>query len=128
MPSRVRFLKRLLYRLLLTTLLFVAPAFLWARVPIWSFVFEDSSSRTAETDESFGDDAEWEECSEDIRLGSHARLRVRRSTNHDEQAQLRSFEVSLRSRFSLVVDVRRIKPKRLFAPPYVHPRFVRLLS
>jgi hypothetical protein len=26
------------------------------------------------------------------------------------------------------VDVRRVKPKRLFAPPYLRPRVVRLLN
>lgn len=128
MPIRIRTLKRLLYRLLLTASLFIAPVFLWARMPLANFVFEDASSRTAESDESFSDDAEWEACSEEMRLGSQARLRARRRAGWVEHVMERSREASLLARFALVVDVRRIKPKRLFAPPYLAPRVVRLLS
>lgn len=128
MPIRIRFLKRLLYRLLLTASLFIAPVFLWARMPLANFVFEDTSSRTAATDESFADDAEWEACSEEMRLGSQARLRARRRAGGVEHVLGRSREASLLARFALVVDVRRIKPKRVFAPPYLRPRVVRLLS
>jgi hypothetical protein len=128
MPIRVRVLKKLLYRLLLTASLLIAPVFFWVRMPLLNFVFEDASSRTEATDESCADDAEWEACSEETRIGSQARLRVRRRAGRVEHVAERRAEVPQPARFALVVDVRRVKPKRLFAPPYLAPRVVRLLS
>lgn len=127
MPRRLRWLKRLLFRLLLTASLLVAPLLIWARMPLLHFVFAGESDRTEATDESIADDAEWEACLEQARTNSASRSRVRGKNGLPWQIE-RNAEWIRESRFALVVDVRRVKPRRLFAPPYLRPRVVRLLS
>jgi len=128
MPRRVRFMKRLLFRLLLTASLLAAPLLIWARMPLLHFVFAGESDRTEATDESIADDAEWEACLQEARANSGPRAGVRRQVRNPWQIHGRNAQWFRSSRFALVVDVRRIKPRRLLAPPYLRPRVVRLLS
>lgn len=124
---RAGFTKRLLFRLLLTALLFVTPLLTWVRFPVlWVFA-DEGSTRTEATDETFADDAEWDGRNEEARPASRARLRLNRRSIEAPQ-EVEHAAPWLPDRFLLVVDVRRIKPKRLFAPPYLRPRVVRLLS
>lgn len=127
MPRRLRWMKRLLFRLLLTASLLVAPLLIWARMPLLHFVSSGESERTEITDESIADDAEWEACLEEARANTASRTRARRQHVYPWQFG-RCAEWLRESRFALVVDIRRIKPKRLLAPPYLRPRVVRLLS
>lgn len=127
MSRRLRLMKRLLFRLLLTASLLVAPLLIWARMPLLHFVFSGEAERTEATDESIADDAEWEACLEEARINAASRTRIRRQ-NPQPWHVGRSAEWIRESRFALVVDIRRIKPKRLLAPPYLRPRVVRLLS
>jgi hypothetical protein len=127
MPSRVRFMKRLFFRLLLPASLLLAPLLVWIGFPVVPVFVGEGSARTTVTDETFADDAEWEARTEESRPASQARLRVGRRVDKASRVD-RAAEQPWLQRFELVVDVRRIKPKRLFAPPYVHPRIVRLLS
>lgn len=128
MPIRVRFIKRLFLRLLLTASLLIAPLLVWVGFPFLPVLVEEGSARTAATEETFGDDAEWEARVDEARLASQARSRLGRRVGEALPVAERAAEPPLPDRFQLVVDVRRIKPKRLFAPPYLRPRVVRLLS
>jgi hypothetical protein len=128
MPRRVRTIKRLLSRLLLAALLLFAPLLFWAGLPLLQGLGDDGSTQTEATPEAIADDAEWEACPEETRLASQSRFRARRSSGKSCRVSDRLTEQTQRNRFALVVDVRRIKPKRLFAPPYLRPRVVRLLS
>lgn len=127
MPIRVRFMKRLLFRLLLTASLILAPLLVWSGFPLLRVFVDEGSTSMQATDEGLGDDAEWEACQEEARPASQARFRVGRRLGK-ASAVVERVERPRPNRFVLVVDVRRIKPKRLFAPPYLPPRVVRLLS
>jgi hypothetical protein len=128
MPIRVRFIKRLFFRLLLTASLLIAPILVWVGFPFVPVFVEEGSARTAVTDETFSEDAEWEARAEAARPASQARLRVGRRVGKVLQFDERAAGQPLPHRFKLVVDIRRIKPRRLLAPPYLRPRVVRLLS
>lgn len=128
MPIRVRFIKRLFLRLLLTASLLIAPLLVWVGFPFLPVFVEEGSARTVATEEALGDDAEWEARTDEARPASQARLRVGRRVGKVSQVAEQAAEQPLPHRFRLVVDIRRIKPKRLFAPPYLRPRVVRLLS
>lgn len=128
MPIRVRFMKRLFFRLLLTALLLIAPLLVWMQFPLVPVFGEEGSARATATEETFADDAEWQARAEEARLASQARLRLGRRLSKALHTAKQAAEQPLPDRFTLVVDVRRIKPKRLFAPPYLRPRVVRLLS
>jgi hypothetical protein len=128
MLRRVRFMKRLLFRVLLTASLLIAPLLGWVRMPLSHADFEQRSERTEATGESFVDDAEWEAWVEEARANSGTRARARQKANHSWQEFDSGANWIRGARFAFVVDVRRIKPKRLFAPPYLRPRVVRLLS
>ncbi len=128
MPRRVRTIKRLLFRLLLAASLLFAPLLFWAGLPWLHGLVDEGSTRTEARAEAFVDDAEWETRLDEARLASQARLRGGRFGGQARRVSERVAEQSRAIRFTLVVDVRRVKPKRLFAPPYLRPRVVRLLS
>lgn len=128
MSHRIRVLKRLLFQLLLTASLLIAPLFAWVRLPILPIVLGGGQGTSQETDESFVDDAEWEVCLEQARLATQTRVRSKRRLGRAERVAEPDLDFVRGLRFALVVDVRRIKPRRLFAPPYLSPRVVRLLS
>lgn len=128
MSHRIRVLKRLLFQLLLTASLLIAPLFAWVRLPILPIVLGGGEGTSQATDESFVDDAEWEACLEQTRLATQARMNKRRRVVRAERVAEVDVDFARGSRFALVVDVRRVKPRRLFAPPYLSPRVVRLLS
>lgn len=131
MPYRIRVLKRLLFRLLLTASLLIAPLFVWMGLPILPLAFDGGQNTTEATDESFADDAEWEACLEQTRLATQRRqLRKLRDGRAKRVERVKEYLLGSEKpmRFSLVTDVRRVKPKRLLAPPYLRPRLMRLLS
>lgn len=128
MPKRVRTLKRLLFRLLLAASLLLAPLLFWAGLPVLHDFVDEGSSSTEVRAEAFVDDTEWEARLDDARPSSQAALRSGRFGGKFRRFSERAPEHPEAIRFTLVVDVRRIKPKRLFAPPYLRPRVVRLLS
>jgi hypothetical protein len=129
MSIRTRVLKRLLFRLLLAVSLLAIPMLVWAQFSQLAIVLaEAGSARTEARTEAFIDDAELETLAEDANTASRTRSRagrgVRKTADANERAEVRQAAL----RWSLVVDFRRVKPKRLFEPPYLRPRVVRLLS
>jgi len=127
MPIRVRFMKRLLFRLLLTASLIIAPLLVWAGLPLLHVFVDEGSTSMEATEEGLGDDAEWEACPEEARLASQARFREGRRLGKALEVVER-IESPRPIRFVLVLDVGGFKPKRLFVPPYWGPRVGRLLS
>lgn len=128
MPHRIRVLRRLLFQLLLTASLLVAPLFVWMGLPILPIAFDGGQNTTEVSDESFADDAEWEACLEQTRLATQRRLYLKRGFRRAECVAEKYPDSEKPGRFALVVDVRRVKPRRVLAPPYLRPRVVRLLS
>lgn len=126
MPRRVRTIKRLLFRLLVAASLLIAPLLFWGGLPLLHGLVDDAPTRTEARAEAFADDADG--CPEDARPASQSRLRAGRLGGKHRRVSDRLMEQARGIRFALVVDVRRVKPKRLFAPPYLRPRVVRLLS
>lgn len=128
MPHRIRVLRRLLFQLLLTASLLIAPLFTWVGLPILPIAFDGGQNTTEASDESFADDAEWEACLEQTRLATQRRLHQKRGVRRAERVAEEYLDSEKPMRFALVVDVRRVKPRRVLAPPYLRPRVVRLLS
>lgn len=128
MSRRARLLKKLLFGLLLTASLLLAPLLMWACSPLLQFVFVGDRDQTSFAEDSFEDDIEAEAYLEQARTKARARSRTQR-VKHVAAQKIQTVSRTLRdSRFAIVVDVRPIKPQRLFAPPYLRPRVVRLLS
>ena len=108
--------------------LLIAPLLFWGGLPLLHGIVDDAPTRTEARAEAFADDAEWDGCPEDARPASQSRFRANRLGGKHRRVSDRLTEQARVIRFALVVDVRRVKPKRLFAPPYLRPRVVRLLS
>lgn len=128
MSRRARVLKKLLFGLLLTASLLLAPLLIWAGSPLLQFVFASERDPSSQAEESFEDDIEAEAYLEQARTKARARLRAHRVKRVATQKIETVSRTRRDARFAIVVDVRRVKPQRLFAPPYLRPRVVRLLS
>ncbi len=128
MPKRVRIIKRLLFRLLAAASLLIAPLLFWGGLPLLHGFVSETSTQTELSAQAFVDDAEWDGCPEETRPASQARLRAGRLGGQARRVSAQMTEQARVIRFALVVDVRRVKPKRLLAPPYLRPRVLRLLS
>lgn len=128
MAHWIRVLRRLLFQLLLTASLLISPLFVWVGLPILPIAFDGGQNTTEASDESFADDAEWEACFEQARLATQRRLHQKRGGRRVKCVVDEYLDSEEPMRFALVVDVRRVKPRRLLAPPYLSPRVVRLLS
>jgi hypothetical protein len=129
MLIRTSLLKRLLFRLLLAVSLLAFPILVWAQFSQLAVVLSEAgSARTEARTEAFIDDVELETLAEDARLAARSRLRAGRRERQAADASDRAEAGQTALRLSLVADFRRVKPKRLFEPPYLRPRVVRLLS
>jgi hypothetical protein len=129
MSIRTSVLKRLLFRLLLAVSLLAFPILVWAQFSQLAVVLSEAgSARTEAGTEAFSDDAEFETLTEQAGPASRTRSRAGRGVRKAVLASERAEVWQTPSRVTLVIDVRRVKPKRLFAPPYLRPRVVRLLS
>ncbi|MBK9259963.1 MAG: hypothetical protein IPM54_09025 [Polyangiaceae bacterium] len=115
---------------MLAALLLVVPFFAWARLSLFAFPGDVGSTSTDVTTQVQGltEEAEWESAREVARPAPRTRLRDGRRLCVPSNADERRAAEIRHSRFKLVVDVRRVKPKRQHDPPYLRPRVVRLLS